>query len=269
VLSPSVSSMSEDELRHLLVGVREGRVDVEHAVTRLSQQPFENIGHTRIDHQRTLRRGYPEAIFCAGKTTEQILEIAERMVAYGHTNVLATHVAPETMQALASRVPVRLDPIASLAVLNPVETQGVGLICVCTAGTSDIPVAEEAAITAECSGSTVERLYDVGVAGIHRLFARSDILGRAKVVVVVAGMEGALPSVVAGLVGSPVIAVPTSVGYGANLGGLVALLSMLNSCSPGISVVNIDNGFGAGYQANLINRMAVGTLADDASTVSA
>ncbi len=256
--------MNESELRDLLTGFREGRVDLEHAVTRLSRLPFESIGHTQIDHHRALRRGYPEAIFCAGKTTEQVVEIAERMVAYGHVNVLATHASKEVLEALEARVPVRLHPVAGLAVLNPVEVQGVGLVCVCTGGTSDMPIAEEAALTAEYSGSTVERLYDAGVAGIHRLFANAEVLGRANVVVVVAGMEGALASVVAGLVRCPVIAVPTSVGYGANLGGIAALLSMLNSCSPGISVVNIDNGFGAGYQANLINQTAVGPrTADD------
>jgi len=250
--------MNDRDLRQLLVQVQEGRVDLEHAVARLSQMPFENIGHTQIDHQRALRRGHPEAIFCAGKTTEQVIEIAERMVAYGHTNVLATHARPEVLEALASRVPVRSYPAASLAVLNPVEPEGLGFVCVCTGGTSDMPVAEEAAITDTYSGSKVERLYDVGVAGIHRLLAKSEVLGRANVIVVVAGMEGALASVVAGLVRCPVIAVPTSIGYGASLGGIAALLSMLNSCSPGVSVVNIDNGFGAGYQANLINLMALG-----------
>jgi hypothetical protein len=185
------------------------------------------------------------------------VEIALRMVSYGHTNVLATRARPEVLQALEAALPsVRAVPGASLAVVNPVYRELLGLVCVVTGGTSDMPVAEEAAVTAECSGSRVERLYDVGVAGIHRLLSKSDRLAAANVIVAVAGMEGALASVVGGLVACPVIAVPTSVGYGASFGGVAALLAMLNSCSPGVSVVNIDNGYGAGYQANTINLMA-------------
>lgn len=251
--------MNSNDLQHLLDDVAAGRVDVNRAFTRLSQLPYEDLGYAHIDHHRTVRRGYGEAIFCAGKTVEQVVSIAQRMVAYGHTNVLATRACPEVLAALdAGLRSVRLIPEARLAVLNPVERELHGLVCVVTGGTSDIPVAEEAAVTAECQGSRVERLYDVGVAGIHRLLAKSDVLAEANAIVAVAGMEGALASVVGGLASCPVIALPTSVGYGASLGGIAALLSMLNSCSPGVSVVNIDNGYGAGYQANAINRMACG-----------
>jgi hypothetical protein len=244
------------ELRALLKKVRDGSADIEAVVERLRHLPYEELGFAHVDHHRELRRGYGEAIFCAGKTVEQVVHIAERMVAYGHTNVLATR-ADETMLAeLARRVPARLHPEARLAVVNPAEIEPAGLVCVCSAGTSDMPVAEEAAVTAESSGSRVERFYDVGVAGIHRLLAHRERLTQARAVVAVAGMEGALASVVGGLVACPVIAVPTSIGYGASFGGVAALLSMLNSCSPGVSVVNIDNGFGAGYLANLINGMA-------------
>ena len=249
--------MDRPGLERLLQDVAEGRVDVAHAFTRLSRLPFEELGFATIDHHRAVRRGYGEAIFCQGKTVEQVVDIAQRMVAYGHTNILATRAEPEVLTALQTALPqVRVVPEARLAVLNPVERELQGLVCVVSAGTADMPVAEEAAVTAECSGSRVERLYDVGVAGIHRLLAKTEVLSRANAIVAVAGMEGALASVVGGLASCPVIAVPTSVGYGASFGGLAALLSMLNSCSPGVSVVNIDNGFGAGYQANAINRLA-------------
>lgn len=249
--------MNHRELRDLLEGVRDGIAGIDDALTRLSQLPFEDLGFAHIDHQRELRRGYGEAIFCSGKTTAQVVEICERMVAYGHTNVLATRADSDVLDALEGRVPFRPYRDVGLAIVNPVPIVGKGLVCVCTAGTSDIRIAEEAALTAECSGTRVERVYDVGVAGIHRLFAHLDQLEAARVVIAVAGMEGALPSVIGGLVACPVIAVPTSIGYGASLGGIAALLSMLNSCSPGVSVVNIDNGFGAGYLANMINRMGL------------
>jgi NCAIR mutase (PurE)-related protein len=250
--------MNAEKLRCLLEGVREGRIGLEGALRQLTRLPGEELGFAHIDHDRTLRRGYGEAIYCAGKTVEQVVEIARRMVAYGHTNVLATRARPEVLDALAaSELPHRIHREASLAVLNPAELPLVGLVCVATGGTSDIPVAEEAALTAEASGSRVERLYDIGVAGIHRLLSKSEVLGQANAIVAVAGMEGALASVIGGLVSCPVIGLPTSVGYGIHLEGIAALLSMLNSCSPGLSVVNIDNGFGAGYQANMINQMAV------------
>ena len=246
--------MKAGELRALLESVRDGSADVDAVVERLRKLPFEGLGFAHIDHHRDLRRGYGEAILCSGKTVAQVVEIAERMVSYGHTNVLATRADPTQLDELARRVPTRLHPEARLAVLNPAPVTPIGLVCVCSAGTSDMPVAEEAAVTAEALGSQVERVYDVGVAGIHRLLSYRELLDQARAVVAVAGMEGALASVVGGLVACPVIAVPTSIGYGASLGGLAALLGMLNSCSPGVSVVNIDNGFGAGYLANLINR---------------
>ncbi len=247
--------MNTADVRALLEGVRDGSAEIDVALARLSTLPYEGLDFARIDHHRELRRGYGEAIFCAGKTNDQVVEIGRRMVAGGQTNVLATRATPALLSELEQSLPVRVHREAGLAVINPVPVEATGLVCVCTAGTSDIPVAEEAAITAECHGSQTERLYDVGVAGIHRLFAHLELLRRARVVVAVAGMEGALASVVGGLVACPVIAVPTSVGYGASLGGIAALLSMLNSCSPGVSVVNIDNGFGAGYLANVINQM--------------
>jgi NCAIR mutase (PurE)-related protein len=249
-----VPVVKADELRALLEAVRDGSADVDAVVERLRKLPFEELGFAHIDHHRDLRRGYGEAILCSGKTVAQVAEIAERMVSYGHTNVLATRADPAQLDELARRVPVRRHPEARLAVVNPAPVTPVGLVCVFSAGTSDVPVAEEAAVTAEALGSRVERVYDVGVAGIHRLLSYRDLLEQARAVVAVAGMEGALASVVGGLVARPVIAVPTSIGYGASLGGLAALLGMLNSCSPGVSVVNIDNGFGAGYLANLINR---------------
>lgn len=261
--------MNHRELRALLEGVRDGSAGIDDAVERLSTLPYEDLGFAHVDHHRQLRRGYGEAIFCAGKTVAQVAEISRRMVAHGHTNVLATRADQAMLDELERAVPVRLYRDLGLAVVNPAPAGSAGLVCVCTAGTSDIPVAEEAALTAECSGSRVERVYDVGVAGIHRLFAHMEQLRQAKVVVAVAGMEGALASVIGGLVACPVIAVPTSIGYGASLGGIAALLSMLNSCSPGVSVVNIDNGFGAGYLASVINRMAVEAPATDAGPADA
>ncbi len=249
--------MNDRELRALLEAVRDGNAGVDDALARLSRLPYEDLGFAHVDHHRQLRRGYGEAVFCAGKTVGQVVEICRRMVAYGHENVIATRATTEMLDELERSVPARLFREFGLAIVNPRPLEAVGLICVCTAGTSDIPVAEEAALTAESSGSRVERVYDVGVAGIHRLLGHMDLLRQANAVIAVAGMEGALASVIGGLVAGPVIAVPTSVGYGASFGGIAALLSMLNSCSPGVSVVNIDNGFGAGYLANTINRMAV------------
>lgn len=255
--------MNRRELRALLESVRDGSAGIDDALERVSSLPYEELGFAHVDHHRELRRGYGEAIFCAGKTVAQVVEISRRMIAYGHTNILATRADSAQLDELERSVPVRLHRDAGLAVLNPAPISPRGLICVCTAGTSDIPVAEEAALTAECSGSRVERVYDVGVAGIHRLLAHMEVLRQAKTVVAVAGMEGALASVVGGLVACPVVAVPTSIGYGASLGGIAALLSMLNSCSPGVSVVNIDNGFGAGYLANVINQMALDAPAEE------
>lgn len=236
--------------------VRGGAVDVETAMERLKALPFEDLGFATIDHHRTVRKGFPEVIFCEGKTTEQVIQIARRIIEHGST-LLATRVCPEMAEALQEALPsVDYHALARIAVAMGDEDRSVGegLVLVISAGTSDIPVAEEAAVTAEVMGSRVERLFDVGVAGIHRLLAHRELLQRASVIVVVAGMEGALSSVVGGLVDVPVIGVPTSVGYGASFHGLAALLGMLNSCASGVVVVNIDNGFGAGYAATLINR---------------
>lgn len=257
--------MDRRELKALLEGVSSGGVSVSAAEEALRAAPFSDLGFAKVDHQRGLRQGVSEVIYGAGKTAEQIAAIAESMLAAGDGRILITRIgadAARTVQRLLQeraadglQIPLftYYDSPHLATVGEMPEPDGCGPIAVAAAGTSDIPVAEEAALTAEMLGNRVERLYDVGVAGLHRLLAQGEALSRAKVVVAVAGMEGALPSVVAGLVPCPVIAVPTSVGYGASLGGVTALLAMLNSCASGVSVVNIDNGFGAGYQASLIN----------------
>ncbi len=250
--------MNRDTIEHLLRQVAGGQVSAEEALRQLETLPFEDLGFARIDHHRTLRRGYPEAIFCQGKTTEQVLAIATRLAASGSL-VLATRLSPQAAQALQQRFPqAEYDELARAAVIRPAGAPALeqGLVAVVSAGTADLPVAREAVITARTMGAKVEEIFDVGVAGIHRLLAYSERLRQARVVVVVAGMEGALASVVGGLVHAPVIAVPTSVGYGASFNGLAALLTMLNSCASGVVVVNIDNGFGAGYAAALINNLA-------------
>jgi len=225
-------------------------------MARLRDMPVDNLGFARVDLHRSLRHGVPEAVFCQGKTPAQVLAIVERL-AQVHDNILATRAAPDVIAVLeASGLPVRVHADAKLVVVRPQPVEGVGLILVVSAGTSDVPVAEEAAVTAEAMGNRVERLFDCGVAGLHRLVPHLDRLNEANAIVAVAGMEGALPSVIGGLVDRPVIAVPTSVGYGASFGGVAALLAMLNSCAPGISVVNIDNGYGAAAQANQINKLA-------------
>ena len=247
--------MDEARLQGLLADVREGRVDVAGAVERLRNLPYEDVGYARLDHHRGIRQGLPEVVFCQGKTVAQVVDLVERLAAQGGP-VLATRATPEMFAAVHARVPAAVhDSVARSIVVPdpgaPVPRPGV---LVLTAGTADIPVAQEAAVTAEVMGNAVERVFDVGVAGLHRLLDQRDKLRRARVIVAVAGMDGALPSVVGGLVNVPVIAVPTSVGYGASFGGIAALLTMLNACSPGIAVVNIDNGFGAGFMAGLINR---------------
>lgn len=251
--------MDPSKLKALLESVAAGQISPEDALGRLRSLPFEDLGFAKIDHHRNLRQGYPETVFCSGKTPEQVVRIVTRMREHG-ANVLATRCSPEIVQAVLAEHPDAVYHESARAVsIRVVEPEPLtGYVAVVCAGTSDIPVAEEAAVTAECMGSTVERVYDVGVAGIHRLFNRRDVLEGAHAVVVCAGMEGALPSVVAGLVENPVIAVPTSVGYGASFGGIAALLGMLNSCATGLSVVNIDNGFGAGCLAAVINRLANG-----------
>ncbi len=249
--------MNPDFLLDLLGQVREGRLAPEGAAARLRDLPFEDLGHTRVDHHRALRNGFPEVIFGPGKTTEQAVEIAQSLMAKEQA-VLLTQAGAEQAEALLGLSPrARHHEIARIVEIPPENPPApVGLLAVACAGTSDIPVAEEAAVTARILGSEVTRVYDVGVAGLHRLLAEVETLRRANAIIAVAGMEGALPSVVAGLVACPVVAVPTSVGYGANLGGLTALFAMLNSCASGLSVVNIDNGFGAACQAHLINRQA-------------
>jgi NCAIR mutase (PurE)-related protein len=240
----------------LLRQVADGKVDVADALRHLSLPAEEALPFATIDHHRSLRLGYPEVVFASGKTPDQVLAIVERIATRGE-GFLVTRLAPEMRAPLRTRFPeVELNELARTAYLAP-ETPppaGRGTILIVTAGTSDLPVGEEAAVTAKALGNRVERLTDVGVAGIHRLFARADALTGASVIIVVAGMEGALPSVVGGLVDCPVIAVPTSIGYGASFGGIAALLGMLNSCASGVVVVNIDNGYGAGYFAHLLTR---------------
>lgn len=254
--------MENEFLKDLLKQVASGQMNLDAAMHALRKLPFEDLGYARIDYHRCLRNGVPEVIYCAGKTLPQIIGIAERL-AHHHVNVLATRATPDVFEGVKEAIPdCEYHEAARIIVLKPRPVAGKGLICVVSAGTSDIPVAEEAAITAEVLGNTVKRLYDVGVAGIHRLLNHCDDLFQANVAVVVAGMEGALASVVGGLVSCPVIGVPTSVGYGASFGGIAALLSMLNSCASGVSVVNIDNGFGAGFQANLINKIAAKGASD-------
>ncbi len=248
--------MQREKILRLLTDVSHGAVSPEDALLQLRMAPFEDIGYANIDHQRGLRHGIPEVIYGAGKTHEQIAGITEAMLGRGNERVLITRLDPDKAEALGRLVRVTYDPVSRIAYYGSMpEPDTKSFAAVVTAGTSDIPVAEEAAVTAEFLANRVERLYDVGVAGLHRLLSRLDTLMQAKVIVVAAGMEGALATVVGGLVACPVIAVPTGVGYGANFGGLSALLTMLNSCAGNVSVVNIDNGFGAGYLASLINHI--------------
>jgi NCAIR mutase (PurE)-related protein len=247
--------MNREAVRELLEEVRAGRVSVEQALERLRRLPYDDLGFAKVDQHRALRTGAAEAIFCSGKTPEQVVAIAGGLAEH-HVNVLATRADAATAAALAAAgLPHVYHAQARLAIVRPAPVESVGLIVVAAAGTTDLPVAEEAALVAEALGNRVERLYDCGVAGLHRLLAHWDRLGEANAIVAVAGMEGALPSVIAGLVDRPVIAVPTSVGYGASFAGIAALLAMLNSCAPGVSVVNIDNGYGAAHQASQINHL--------------
>ena len=247
--------MDKQTLLNTLTAVSRGELSPEAALAALNRAPFEDIGYARIDHHRSQRCGGAEVIYGAGKTAEQIAGIASRLIDAGNANILITRMDADKAEAVAKAVPLDYGPVSRVGVANKRERPRVGSVVVASAGTSDMAVCEEAALTAETLGSRVERLYDVGVAGLHRLLSSLDALQAARVVVAVAGMEGALASVIGGLVDCPVIAVPTSVGYGANFGGLSALLSMLNSCASGVSVVNIDNGFGAGFLADRINRM--------------
>ena len=248
--------MDQDQLRALLDQVRGGSVNVDAAMEQLRHMPFEDLGFAKVDHHRALRHGMPEVILGQGKTPEQVLEIGARLLEKS-SNVLATRVSRETAALFQTRFPgAEYFPLSgSLRVWRDRTIHGKGKIAVVCAGTSDIFVAEEAQVTAEVMGNVVDTVFDVGVAGIHRLMNNRERLAEARVIIVCAGMEGALPSAVGGLVSCPVIAVPTSVGYGASFNGLAALLGMLNSCASNVTVVNIDNGFGAGYVASLINRL--------------
>ena len=248
--------MNAENIRKLFEQVRRGKLAPDEAVERLRHLPFEDLGFAKVDHHRALRVGMPEVVFGEGKTPAQLAQIFSRLATHGG-NVLATRTNKEQFSAVRKRVRKAESREAARAIVlrRDQKKYGSGMIAVVSAGTSDIPVAEEAVVTAEIMGNDVERLYDVGVAGIHRLLANRGTLARARVVIVCAGMEGALPSVVGGLIGVPVIAVPTSIGYGAAFKGVAALLGMMNSCASNVSVVNIDNGFGAGYVASLINRL--------------
>ena len=239
----------------VLQAVQSGALTPEDALLQLKLAPYEDLGYAKVDYHRAVRQGVPEVIYGQSKTPEQIGGILEAMARRNCANILVTRISRETADFLAERFPLRYESLSRLAVVYPRAVEGRGSIVVATGGTSDMGVAEEAAITAETLGNRVTRLYDVGVAGLHRLLSNLEPLMTARVIIAVAGMEGALASVIGGLVDCPVIAVPTSVGYGASFGGMSALLSMLNSCASGVSVVNIDNGFGAGFLASRINQM--------------
>ncbi len=247
--------MNKHELTKLMELVKSGAMSPEEAVEKINTAPFEDLGFAKIDYHRSLRQGVQEVIFGQSKSVEQISAILASMLKSGASNILITRLQPEKAAVLSENFKLDYHADARIAVCSPKPLALTGSVIVTCGGTSDIPVCEEAAVTAETLGSRVHRVYDVGVAGLHRLLAQLSVFSEARAVVAVAGMEGALASVVGGLVDCPVIAVPTSVGYGASFGGVAALLSMLNSCASGVSVVNIDNGFGAGYLASLINKM--------------
>lgn len=250
--------MEQRQMRRLLEQVADGTVDIDAAMLKLKAAPFEDLEYAKLDHHRGLRKGVEEVIYGAGKTPEQIAEIAAAMQAHGQERILITRMQRDAAEYVEKKLPLQYDAMSRLGFIGEMhKPDGIGTIVVATGGTSDLPVAEEAAKTAEYLGNQVTRLYDVGVAGIHRLLAYRETIMDAQVIIAVAGMEGALASVIGGMADAPVIAVPTSVGYGASFGGLSALLSMLNSCASGVSVVNIDNGFGAGYLADRINHMEV------------
>lgn len=248
--------MERENLAKILKRVKAGKLSINRAIKALQNLPFEDLGFAQLDHHRALRLGFPEVIFAQGKTIEQLSEIAKKIVEKG-SRLLITRATVEQYEAVRQKVPdAKYNELARVIYSKkPKKLEGKGLILIVAAGTSDLPVAEEARITAEMMANEVVCIYDVGVAGIHRLLDKIDVLQRARVIIVVAGMEGALASVVGGLVDKPIIAVPTSIGYGASFKGLTALLAMLNSCAPNVVVVNIDNGFGAGFVASLINRL--------------
>lgn len=248
--------MKNNELHLLLKKIAEGQLSVEEGALLLKRSPFEELDYAKIDTHRSIRQGVPEVIFGLGKSAEQIIGIAQSMRQSSDQNVLITRLSTDKADEISKHLPLTYHRTAQIGLIGTVpEPDGIGRIVIATGGTSDMPVAEEAALTAEILGNEVVRLYDVGVAGLHRLLSHLDDIMSASVIIAIAGMEGALASVVAGLADCPVIAVPTSVGYGASFGGVSALLSMLNSCASGVSVVNIDNGFGAAYQASLINHI--------------
>jgi len=259
--------VNRTQLEALLTQVAAGTMTPQEGLEQLRFLPYEDIGFARIDHHRSLRQGVPEVIFCEGKTVDQVRSIGERILNH-QSNLLATRVSPEAAEALLTlSLQADYNAIArTVVVQQTVPPPTAGVVLVAAAGTSDMPVAEEAVVTARALGSTVQTVYDVGVAGLHRLLDTRDLLFAARVIVVVAGMEGALASVVGGLVDKPVVAVPTSVGYGANFGGLAPLLAMLNSCAAGVAVVNIDNGFGAGYMAHSINLIGEKTASPSQET---
>lgn len=244
------------EIRSLLDQVADGGISVEEALTKLKVEPFDDIGYAKVDLHRSIRQGSSEVIYGEGKTADQIIGIMRSMKEHGQDQILITRLDKAKAEAVSEHHEISYSEISKIGISGKArEADGIGRIVIATGGTSDIPVAEEAALTAEFLGNEVVRLYDVGVAGVHRLLANKELIMGAAVVIAVAGMEGALASVIGGLADCPVIAVPTSVGYGASFGGLSALLSMLNSCASGVSVVNIDNGFGAGYMASMINHI--------------
>ena len=252
----SIEEMDLNQIEHLIEELRNGELNSREAAKRLQNSLYEDIGYARVDHARAARQGFPEVVFGMGKQRSQVVGIVERLLKHSNSNLLVTHTDAETygeIRNLATEAEWH-ESARVIRIIRDSSDLGIGNIAVVTAGTSDIPVAEEAALTAEAMGNRVDRVWDVGVAGIHRVLAERSLLRRARVVVVAAGMEGALPSVVGGLVSVPVVAVPTSIGYGASFGGVAALLGMLNSCSSNVTVVNIDNGFGAGFVASLINR---------------
>jgi hypothetical protein len=250
--------MRKEELSEILGKVKRDEMPLDEAIARIAAEPVTDLGYAKLDHHRELRKGLPEVVYCEGKHKDMIRPIVESLLEKNTGNVLLTRASEEVYEEVCKSFPeAEYRKEARFILIRREESEQLGKIVVVTGGTADIPVAEEACIVSELTGNAVERLYDVGVSGVHRLLSRTDVFHGANVIVVAAGMEGALPSIVGGLVDCPVIAVPTSIGYGANLGGMAALLSMLNSCAMGVAVVNIDNGFGAGYIANLINKAAV------------
>ncbi len=246
--------MEHDDLRILLNGVANGSISIENAILEIKKAPFEDLGYAKPDYHRSARQGVAEVIYGAGKTAKQIAGIAKALREHGQKTILITRLNTEKADKIKAEIALDYRADARIGIIGEMPSERVGKIVIATGGTSDIPVAEEAAITAEVLGNNVTRLYDVGVAGIHRLLSHTDDIMSANAIIAIAGMEGALASVIGGLADCPVIAVPTSVGYGASFGGIAALLSMLNSCASGVSVVNIDNGFGAAYQASMINK---------------